>query len=59
MKIYDCIGNLRLLNVKVILNDKEIIYQGMIEEASEDIKKMKYSKIEIDNGITNLYVYKL
>ena len=57
MKVYDNIGSLRLLSIKVILNDNNIIYQGMVEDAPEEIKKMKYSKIEIDSGTTFLYVY--
>ena len=57
MNVYDNIGSLRLLSIKVILNDNNIIYEGMVEDAPEEIKKMKYSKIEIDSGTTFLYVY--
>ncbi len=58
MKYYDNIGSLRLLNVRVYLNDNEVIYEGMIEDAPDEIKKYVYSKIMIDDeGITNLYVY--
>lgn len=58
MKIYDNIGSIRLLNIKVIRNDDKIIYEGMVEDAPEEIKKMCYSKILIDDeGFTNLYVY--
>ena len=57
MKVYDNIGSLRLLNIKVIMNDKDTIYEGMVEDAPEDIKKLKYSKIDIDSGTTFLYVY--
>ena len=57
MKVYDNIGSLRLLNIKVIMNDKDTIYEGMVEDAPEDVKKLKYSKIEIDSGTTFLYVY--
>ena len=58
MKVYDNIGSLRLLNIKVIMNDKDTIYEGMVEDAPEDVKKLKYSKIEIDSWTTFLYVYK-
>ena len=58
MKVYDNIGSLRLLNIKVIMNDKDTIYEGMVEDDPEDVKKLKYSKIEIDSGTTFLYVYK-
>lgn len=57
MKVYDNIGSLRLLNIKVIMNDNQNIYEGMVEDAPEDIRNLKYSKIEIDNGTTILYVY--
>ena len=58
MKVYDNIGSIRLLNIKVIIDDKETIYEGMVEDAPEDVKKLKYSKIEIDSGTTILYVYR-
>ena len=57
MKVYDNIGSLRLLNIKVIMDDKDTIYEGMVEDAPEEVKKLKYSKIEIDSGTTFLYVY--
>lgn len=58
MKIYDNIGSLRLLNIKVWKNDEKVVYEGMVEDAPEDIKNICYSNILIDdNGITNLYIY--
>ncbi len=57
MKVYDNIGSIRLLNIKVIMDDKDTIYEGMVEDAPEEVKKLKYSKIEIDSGTTFLYVY--
>lgn len=57
MKVYDNIGSLRLLNIKVIMSDNDTIYEGMVEDAPDDIKKLRYSKIEINNGTTILYVY--
>lgn len=33
------VGDLRLLNIRVI-QDKKIIYEGLIENASNEIKKM-------------------
>lgn len=50
------IGSLRLLNVKVILDDNETIFDGMIDSAPEEIKKLKYSKIKMA-GKMELYVY--
>lgn len=58
MKLYDNIGSLRLLNIRVYLDDTNVIYEGMVEDAPDDVKERRYSKIMIDDdGITNLYVY--
>ena len=58
MKLYDNIGSLRLLNVRIYLDDVNVVYEGMVEDAPEDIKNCRYAKIMIDDeGITNLYVY--
>ena len=56
MKLYDNIGSLRLMNIKVIKDNTDVIYEGMIENAPDDIKKLRYAKIEIDSGTTILYV---
>ena len=56
MKLYDNIGSLRLMNIKVIKDNKDVIYEGMIEDAPDDIKKLRYAKIEIDSGPTILHV---
>ena len=50
------IGSLRLLDVKVILDEKEVLFEGMVENAPEEIKKLKYSKIKM-TGKMELYVY--
>ena len=42
MKLYDNIGSLRLMNIKVIKDNKDVIYEGMIEDAPDDIKKLRY-----------------
>ena len=46
MKVYNQIGLSRLLNIRVIKDDVETLYEGMVEEAPEDIKNLKYSKIQ-------------
>ena len=52
MKLYDNIGSIRLLD------GTNVIYEGMVEDAPDDVKERRYSKIMIDDdGITNLYVY--
>lgn len=56
-KIYLQIGAGRLLNIKVIIDDKpEPEYEGMVDDAPDEIKKLKYSKVEMGNPIT-YYVY--
>ena len=39
MKLYDNIGSLRLMNIKVIKDNKDTLYEGMVENAPDDIKK--------------------
>ena len=56
MKLYDNIGSLRLMNIKVIKDNKDTLYEGMIENAPDDIK-LRYAKIEIDSGTTILHVF--
>lgn len=57
MKVYDNIGSLRLMNIKVIKDNKDTLYEGMVEDAPADIKELRYSKIEIDSGTTILHVF--
>lgn len=57
MKLYDNIGSLRLMNIKVIKDNKDTLYEGMVENAPDDIKKLMYAKIEIDSGTTILHVF--
>jgi len=54
-KVYMAIGAGRLLDIIVIL-DGEKIYEGMVEDAPEKIKQLKYSKVEIASKMT-YYVY--
>lgn len=54
-KTYQQIGDGRLLNIIVIL-DNEKIYEGMIEDAPEEIKKLRYSKVEMGYPLV-YYVY--
>ncbi len=49
------IGSMRLLNIKVILNDKETIYEGLVDDAPEEIKRMTYNRIEL-KGTVELFV---
>ena len=40
------IGEMRNLDIKVIVDDTEVIYEGRVEEAPEEIKEMKYDRVE-------------
>ena len=55
-KVYNEIGLSRLLNIRVIKDDVETLYEGMVEDAPEDIKLLKYSKIQTTDRV-NFYVY--
>jgi len=56
VKTYGSISSMRLLDIRVILNDTETIYDGMTEDLPSHIKEMKYSKIEMTDKM-ELYVY--
>lgn len=43
-KVYTKIEDMRLLNIIVYYDDK-MIYEGKTEDASEEVKKLKYSEI--------------
>ena len=55
-KVYNEIGLSRLLDIRVIKDDVETLYEGMVEDATEDIKLLKYSKIQTTDRV-NFYVY--
>lgn len=56
-KVYVSIGSGRLLNIRVALDDNPTpIYEGMVEDAPEEIKDLKYSKVNVASQIT-YYVY--
>lgn len=54
-RTYAAIGIGRLLDIEVFLDDEKI-YEGRIENAPEDIKKLKYSDIKLENTV-KYYVY--
>lgn len=55
MRTYLPIEACRLLNIRVIL-DGENVYEGMVDDAPEEIRKLKYSKVEIGDKNT-FYVF--
>ena len=55
-KNYGKIDGFRLLNIKVILDDEKLIYEGEVEDAPQEILNLKYSKIGSMNPM-ELFVY--
>lgn len=45
------IGTCRTLNIKVINENDEELYSGMIEDAPEEIRNMDYTKVDINNQV--------
>lgn len=56
MKKYTSIGNMRLLDIRVIGNDNNVIYEGAVETAPTEIKNLQYDKVQVGT-LVNLYVY--
>lgn len=56
MKTYGKIDSFKKMNIKVILNDQDIIYEGSVEDAPPDIKEMHYTKAFLGK-VTKIYVY--
>lgn len=54
-KVYMSIGTSRLLDIKVILDGQEV-YDGMVEDAPDEIKQLKYSQVDMGSKMT-YYVY--
>ena len=55
-KVYNQIGLGRLLDIRVIRDDTETLYEGMVENAPDEVKQLKYSKIQTTDKV-NFYVY--
>ena len=55
-KVYNQIGLWRLLDIRVIRDDTETLYEGMVENAPDEVKQLKYSKIQTTDKV-NFYVY--
>ena len=47
MKINAC----RTLNIKVVNENGEELYSGMVEDAPEEIKNMEYTKVDAGNQV--------
>lgn len=49
-RTYVEISSGRLLDITVYL-DGNLVYDGMVEDAPEDIKKLKYSEVEVQGKV--------
>lgn len=49
-RVYGQIGLGRLLDISVYL-DNELVYDGMVEDAPDNINKLKYSEVEMQGKI--------
>lgn len=41
------IGSMRLLDIRVIKNDSDTLYDGMVDSTPAEIKELVYSKTEM------------
>ena len=55
-KKYGKISGFRKMNIKVLTKTNEILYEGEVDNASEDIKNLYYYKVMLGNP-TIFYVY--
>ena len=55
-KLYQQVGSSRLLDITVYLDDMEV-YTGMVEDAPQEIKRLKYSHIETSGKKFEYYTY--
>ena len=55
-KLYQHVGESRLLNITVYLDDVEV-YTGMVENAPQEVKRLKYSHIETSGKKYEYYTY--
>lgn len=55
-KIYGPIALARHLDIIVILDENEKIYEGNVDDDPEEIRKLKYSKVEMEKPI-KYYAY--
>ena len=56
MKVYGKIDEFKKMDIKVILNDNEVLYEGKIEDAPDNIKELHYNKALLGK-VTEIYVY--
>ena len=57
MKKYLAVCAFKGLNIKVIYNDKEVLYEGPSEGIPYEIGNLIYSNVVEKDTVWNLYVY--
>ena len=55
-KAYLTIGCGRLMDIRVIQDDTEMLYEGKVEDAPQEIKNLRYTKMENKDKMI-FYVY--
>lgn len=53
--MYVKIGDIKLINIRVI-KDGNVIYEGMVEDAPEEIKALNYKTANFESGFIILEV---
>lgn len=56
VKTYGKISSFKKMDIKVILNDTEVLYEGSIEDAPTNIQELHYNKALLGK-VTEIYVY--
>lgn len=57
MKKYVAIGSLRKLNVRIILNDNQVIYECITDDMPNDITHLEYSLMKNNGNGFDVYCY--
>lgn len=56
MKTYGRIDEFKRMNVKIILNDNQILYEGNVENVPFNIKEMHFNKVHL-GAVTEIFIY--
>lgn len=55
-KAYLTIGCARKMDIRVLWDDVDVLYEGKVEEAPAEIKRLRYSKMDDEDKVV-FYVY--
>ena len=56
MRVYGTIGSFRLVNIKVVVDENNVLYEGAVDNAPGEIRNLKYSKVKTGKEM-EFYVY--